>query len=115
MEKEFGVKHGIAMAKALSVVERLNEIELPEIKEIIAPAEHEIGYLTATQIGQEIEKSAQYVNKKLLELKFQEKDGHGGYILTEKGKDYGEAMPFERNGHTGYQIKLLPKVVPLFD
>ncbi len=115
VEKMFFVQHGIALAHCINAAEKNHQVDLSEFKNLLPPAEHEIGYLTATQIGKEIGKSAQYVNKKLLELEFQEKDGHGGYILTDKGKDYGEAMPFERNGHAGYQIKWLPEVVPFFD
>jgi prophage antirepressor-like protein len=115
LEKYFGVKPGIALAKMISLFEENHELNLTRIKELLPAAEHEIGYLTPTQIGKEIGKSSQYVNKKLVELGFQEKDEHGGYILTEKGKEYGEAMPFERNGHSGYQIKWTFEVVQLLN
>ncbi len=115
VEKMFFVQHGIALAHCINAAEKNHQVDLSEFKNLLPPAEHEIGYLTATQIGKEIGKSAQYVNKKLLELEFQEKDGHGGYILTDKGKDYGEAMPFERNGHAGYQIKWAEEIVKLFN
>mgnify|MGYP002626271471 CR=1 FL=1 len=115
VEKIFFVQHGIALAHCINAAEKNHQVDLSEFKNLLPPAEHEIGYLTATQIGKNIGKSAQYVNKKLLEFEFQEKDGHGGYILTDKGKDYGEAMPFERNGHAGYQIKWAEEIVKLFN
>lgn len=115
VEKMFFVQHGIALAHCINAAEKNHQVDLSEFKTLLPPAEHEIGYLTATQIGKNIGKSAQYVNKKLLEFEFQEKDGHGNYILTDKGKDYGEAMPFERNGHAGYQIKWTEEILSLFN
>ena len=115
VEKMFFVKHGIALAHCINSAEKNHNVDLSDFKNLLPPAEHDIGYLTPTQIGKMIGKSAQYINKKLVELFFQEKDGHGGYILTDAGKDYGEAMPFERNGHAGYQIKWASDVTKLFD
>ena len=114
MVEEFGVKAGIAGAVIISMVERLDGVELTELKGLLPPAEHEIGIYTPTQIGKKIGKSAQYVNKKLVELGLQEKDSNG-YKLTEKGKEYAEAMPFERNGHTGYQIKWTAEILKFFE
>lgn len=31
--------------------------------------------------------------------------------ITSKGKNYGEEMPYERNGHSGYQIRWSKSVV----
>ncbi len=114
LEKSFGVKHGIALAHCTNAVEKMHNLELGELKKFLPPAEHEVGYLTPTQIGKKIGKSAQYVNKKLIELGMQIKDSVCGYILTDKGKDYAEQMPFERNGHSGYQLKWLDKILSIF-
>ena len=115
MEEIFKVKNGIALAKSISVVEKFNCVDLSEIKELLPPAEHKIGYLTPTQLAKKLGlKSAQAVNKKLLELGLQEKDGNGGYILTDKGAEYGEAIPYEKNGHNGYQIKWCETVSEFF-
>ena len=115
MGEIFKVQDGIAIAKVISIVERFNGVVLPELKELIPPAEHEIGRYTPTQLAKKFGlKSAQAVNQILLEAGLQEKDGNGGYILTEKGAEYAEAMPYERNGHTGYQIKWTPEVVEFF-
>ncbi len=113
LEKSFGVKHGIALAHCTNTVEKMHNLELGELKKFLPPAEHEVGYLTPTQIGKKIGKSAQYVNKKLIELGMQIKDSVCGYILTDKGKDYAERMPFERNGHSGYQLRWLDKILSM--
>ena len=106
LNKYWGVNYGIGSATMTSVFEENHNINLTRIKNLLPPAEHEIGYMNATQLAKKVGlKSAQAVNKILLEKGFQEKDDNGGYKLTEKGKKYGEAMPYEKNGHTGYQIK----------
>ena len=114
VEKLYGVKHGIALASCKNAVEKNHGLDLSAFDNLLPAAEHNIGYLTPTQIGKEIGKSAQYVNKKLLEKGLQEKDGNS-YKLTDAGKEYGEAMPFERNGHAGYQIKWSTEILALFN
>jgi len=112
--KCFGTKYGIAFATVASMIEENHGINLTKIKALIPPADYEIGIYTPTQIGKKIGKSPQYVNKKLVELGLQEKDGEG-YKLTDKGKEYAETMPFERNGHAGYQIKWKAEILKFFD
>ncbi len=83
---------------------------------MLPPAEHEIGYLTPTQLAKKLGlKSAQEVNKKLVEFELQEADGNGSYTLTEKGARYGEAIPFNNHGHSGYQIKWCEAVSIFFN
>lgn len=106
MEQDFYIRHRMAMTQAILLVEKLNNIELDEIKDLIPFVEQDVANMTPTQLGRLIGKSPQYVNKKLIELGFQKKDVHGGrYILTEAGKEYGEEIPYENNGYCGYQIK----------
>ena len=112
--KCFGTKYGIAFSNVASMIEENHGVNLSKIKVLIPPADYEIGIYTPTQIGKKIGKSAQYVNKKLAELGFQVKDGNG-YKLTDAGKEYAETMPFERNGHTGYQIKWTAEILKFFE
>ena len=121
IEELFGVKHGIALATCINVAEKHYSIDFSEVKGLLPPAKHEICQMNATQLGKfiaeekHIEKiSAQKVNQVLLEQGLQEKDENGSYRLTEKGKKYAEAMPYERNGHTGYQIKWSSAVSDFF-
>ena len=114
-EKLFSVKHGIALATCINAAEKNHNVDFSAFEKLIPPAEHEIGRYTPTQLAKKFGlKSAQAVNQILLEKGLQEKDDNGGYILTEKGAEYAEAMPYERNGHTGYQIKWTPEVVEFF-
>ena len=105
IQKVFGVKEGIALAKATSLVEEFYNWDLSPLKKLIPSASHEAGTMTATIIGQKLGGiSGKKVNKKLLEKGFMVKEGKGEYKLTAKGAKYGELMPYERHGHSGYQI-----------
>jgi phage antirepressor protein len=110
LQKLFGVKSGIALAKATSMIERAYGVEMPEVKELIPPAEHDTGFLNATEIGMRIGVNAREANVLLqnagLQIRF-----NGMWRLTNKGKAHGEEMPYERNGHSGYQIRWNDSVV----
>ena len=103
LQKLFGVKDGIALAKATSMIERAYGVEMPEVKELIPPAEHNTGFLNPTAIGAKLGISAKDTNLLLKNAGLQMKIG--------KGKNYGEEMPYERNGHSGYQIRWNESVV----
>jgi phage antirepressor protein len=110
LQKLFGVKSGIALAKATSMIERAYGVEMPEVKELIPPAEHDTGFLNATEIGMRLGVNAREANALLqdagLQIRF-----NGMWRLTNKGKAHGEEMPYERNGHSGYQIRWNDSVV----
>lgn len=110
LQKLFGVKDGIALAKATSIIERAYGVEMPEVKELIPPAEHETGFLNPTAIGARLGISAKDTNLLLQNAGLQMKIGKE-WRITNKGKNYGEEMPFERNGHSGYQIRWNESVV----
>ena len=82
------------------------------LKELIPPAEHEVGLMNATEVGKLMGVSAHEANRKLEECGLQVKEGKE-YRLTEKGKEYGEMQPYTRGGHSGYQIKWNDKVKKL--
>lgn len=104
LQKLFGVKSGIALAKATNMIERAYGVEMPEVKELIPPAEHDTGFLNATQIGARLGVNARRANE-LLQLAGLQVRFNGTWRLTSKGKEHGEEMPYERNGHSGYQIR----------
>lgn len=111
-----GVKPGIAAAAAYSQIEKRTGEDMSEYKKLLPPAEHETGFLNATEVGKRVGGlSARKLNQVLADLGFQyqEEDSKGRKMwrLTDEGKQYGEEMPFERNGHTGYQIRWTERVV----
>lgn len=104
IQKLFGLKSGIALAKATNMIERAYGVDMEEVKELIPPAEHETGFLNATQIGALLGVNARRANE-LLQLAGLQVRFNGTWRLTSKGKEHGEEMPYERNGHSGYQIR----------
>ena len=101
----FGVKEGIALAQATSMVEEFVGKDLTQLKILIPAAVHEVGTLTPTAIGEKLGGlSGKKINKKLVTQGFQVKDGKD-YKLTDEGKRYGELIPYSRHGHSGYQIR----------
>ena len=110
LQKLFGVKDGIALAKATSMIERAYGVEMPEVKELIPPAEHDTGFLNPTAIGAKLGISAKDTNLLVKNAGLQMKIGKE-WRITNKGKNYGEEMPYERNGHSGYQIRWNESVI----
>ena len=110
LQKLFGVKNGIALAKATNMIERAYGVEMPKVKELIPPAEHDTGFLNPTAIGAKLGISAKDTNLLLKNAGLQMKIGKE-WRITNKGKNYGEEMPYERNGHSGYQIRWNESVV----
>ena len=109
----FAVKRGIALSKAIDLVSVNNNLRLENLKELLPPAEHEIGYLNATQIGNRLGGlKAQIVNKLLEAAGLQLKENKQ-WRLTEKGKEYAEELPFTRNGHSDYKIGWSEDVIDL--
>ena len=104
-----GVKTGIAIAQAIEIVSAKNNLDLNGIKLLLPPAEHDTGYLNATQIGEKLglgkgRAAALKANKMLETAAFQFRDGND-WRLTDEGSVFGEELPYSRNGHSGYQIR----------
>ena len=111
IKEVFGVRDGIALAQATSMLEEFIGKDLTQLKVLIPAASHDVGTLTPTAIGEKLGGiSGRKINKKLVAKGFQVKDGKG-YKLTEEGKQYGELIPYNRNGHSGYQIQWNEKIL----
>ena len=111
----FAVKRGIALSQAIDFVGRFKNFSLDSLKQLLPPAEHETGYLNATQLGERLglgkgKAAGRKANAWLAEAAFQYKAGRD-WRLTEEGAVYGEEMPYVRNGHSGYQIRWNDSVI----
>jgi len=104
LESIFAVKHGMALAKALDVAEQTYEMNLEPVKTLLPPAEHETGFLNATEIGKRLGISSVKANKLLAEKGLQHKIGKS-WRLKDEGREYGEEVPYVKGGHSGYQIR----------
>lgn len=101
----FAVKRGIALSKAIDIVSINNNLKLENLKELLPPADHDTGFLNATEIGAKLgEIKARAVNKMLEKKGFQYKE-NGKWRMTASGSAYGEEIPYTRHGHSDYQIR----------
>jgi len=104
-----GVKPGIAFAAAIAQGQLETGRDLSAYQKLLPPAEHETGYLTATDIGKRLDLSAVKVNKVLAGAGFiskqEDQKQRKVWRITEAGKEHGEEFPFVKNGHSGYQIR----------
>lgn len=114
-----GVQRGIAIAQAIDIVSNKNNLPLDGIKLLLPPAEHETGYLNATQIGERLglgtgRVAAVKANKLLAQAALQVKEGKV-WRLTDEGTAYGEELPYTNNGHSGYHIQWNDNVIDLLN
>ncbi len=106
-----GVKPGIAMAATLTVIHENTGLVVESLRKVLPAANEPICSLNPTQIGERVSLSARSVNLRLQALGFQFKNDRDEWELTESGQQWAEALPFSRNGHSGYQILWNPDVV----
>lgn len=98
-----GIKPGIAYSVAISEAEKETGYQYEEYKKLLPSADHDIASYNPTKLGEKLGIKAQEVNKRLETLGLQEKK-EKKWRITEQGKQFGEEMPFTRNGHTDYRI-----------
>jgi len=122
-----GIKSGIANSIAINRIERKTGESLDEYKKALPAVEHETGSYTATELGEKMGGiRAVDMNKKLLNLGLQYQDTYTRtskktgdkktekqWRLSDEGRKYAEEFPYERNGHSGYQIKWNDSVMQL--
>ena len=108
-----GVKRGIAISQAIDLVSVNNNLKMEALKEMLPPADHDTGFLNATQIGEKIGVPAKTVNKLLAKANLQYKEGKD-WRITQSGTEYGEEIPYTRHGHSGYRILWNKKVLEVF-
>jgi prophage antirepressor-like protein len=110
ISEETGVSLPIAQSFALE------KVGAAEWQKLLPASIMPSGYLTPTDIGNRIGKTARQVNLWLYNNKLQEQDVvSGDWRLTEAGRMHAEEFPFSRNGHSGYQIKWRDSVLQLMN
>lgn len=105
----FGVKKGMSTAAAMKMVGSAYGIDTAPLMPLL-PAESTPSYMTPTAIAKRLgilnkkgNPDPKEVNRRLAEAGLQERRDKE-WILTDKGKTYGEAKPYTNNGHSGYVI-----------
>ena len=99
-----GVKAGIAMAATLTCIHENTGLAIETLRRALPAANEPICSLNATQLGKLAGLSAKTTNLRLANLGLQVRNERDEWELTEIGEAWAEAMPYSRNGHSGYQI-----------
>jgi prophage antirepressor-like protein len=105
-----GVKPGIAAAATLTCIQENTGITTEVLRRALPSANEPICALNATQLGKLLNRSAKATNQLLSTGGFQFRNDRDEWELTETGEAWAEAMPYSRNGHSGYQILWNPAV-----
>ena len=106
-----GVKAGIAMAATLTCIQENTGLAVETLRRTLPAANEPICSLNATQLGKLAGLSAKTANRRLAALGLQNRNDRDEWELTDAGEAWAEAMPYSRNGHSGYQILWNPTVV----
>ncbi len=105
-----GVKVGIAMAATLTCIHENTGLTIETLRRALPAANEPICSLNATQLGKLVGLSAKTTNLRLANLGLQVRNERDEWELTEPGEAWAEALPYSRNGHSGYQILWNPSV-----
>ncbi len=105
-----GVKPGIAAAATLTCIQENTGISTEVLRRALPSANAPVCALNATQLGKLLNRSAKATNQLLASSGFQFRNDRDEWELTEAGEAWAEAMPYSRNGHSGYQILWNPAV-----
>lgn len=108
-----GVKQGIAMAATLTCIQENTGLSVETMRRALPACNEPLAAVNPTKLGEQIGLSARTVNLRLAVLGFQERNERDEWELTDAGRAWGEALPYSRNGHSGYQILWQPEVTEL--
>ncbi|MBU9608224.1 hypothetical protein LGN12_13120 [Burkholderia multivorans] len=108
-----GVKPGIAMAATLTCIHENTGLAVETLRRALPAANEAICSLNATHLGKLLGLSAKATNQRLAQHGLQFRNERDEWELTEAGEAWAEAMPYSRNGHSGYQILWNPAVAEL--
>jgi prophage antirepressor-like protein len=106
-----GVKRGIAMAATLTCIQENTGLATESLRRALPATEEPICSLNATGLGQLLGMKAKDTNQHLAACGLQVRNQRGEWELTDAGRSWGEALPYCRQGHSGYQILWNPAVV----
>lgn len=107
-----GVKAGIAMAATLTSIQDNTGLVLEAIRRALPTLEAPAPAMNPTQLGQALGGlAARTVNLRLEALGLQYHNDRNEWALTAAGEALGQAFPFSRHGHSGYQILWRPEVI----
>ena len=99
-----GVKHGIAMAATLTCIHENTGLSVETMRRALPANDEPMAAMNPTKLGQQLGLVARSVNARLAAMGLQTRNDRDEWELTHAGQAWGEALPYSRNGHSGYQI-----------
>lgn len=106
-----GVKHGIAMAATLTCIHENTGLSIETMRRALPANDEPVAAMNPTKLGQQLGMATRSVNARLAAMGLQMRNDRDEWELTEAGRAWGEALPYSRNGHSGYQILWNPAVI----
>ena len=108
-----GVKAGIAMAATLTCIQENTGLSVETLRRTLPAREEAICSLNATQLGRQLGMAARVMNQHLAACGLQLRNARDEWELSERGQQWAEALPYCRQGHSGYQLLWNPAVVDI--
>jgi hypothetical protein len=105
-----GVRAGIAMAATLTCIHENTGLAIETLRRALPAANTAPCSLNATQLGKVLGLSAMAANQRLAYSGLQARNERDEWELTNAGQAWAEALPYSRNGHSGYQLLWNPAV-----
>jgi len=110
LERVPGIRPGILNAQLIACIEKSTGATAEPLRLALPAAEGPLCSCNATAIGEILGVSARKANQRLAEYGFQVRNARGDWELSEKGRAWGEALPYSNEHRSGYQVLWNPAV-----
>lgn len=110
-----GVHPGIAMAAMLTCIHENTGLAVETLRRSLPASVEPICTINATHLGKLLGLSAAVTNQLLARRGLQFRNARDEWELSRAGESWAEALPYSRNGHSGYQILWNPHVAQLLN
>lgn len=101
---------GWTRSATLTCIQENTGITTEVLRRALPAATEPICSLNTTQLGKLLNRSPKTTNQLLASSGLQFRNDRDEWELTKAGEAWAEAMPYSRNGHSGYQILWNPAV-----
>ncbi|WP_426751750.1 KilA-N domain-containing protein [Myxococcus sp. Y35] len=106
-----GLRSGIAASMMLDAIHADTGLTVEPYRKALPPGEGPASSLNATAVGKALGVSSKAANLRLKDAGLQTKNERDEWELTPAGAKYGEAIPYTRGSHSGYQVLWKPEAV----